>query len=138
MSVGQTGVMRSTAVDRPTILLIEHERTVWRLLADALQEEGFTVVEAGDLGEAVRQARACEPDLIVIDLPQATLECVLDRMRSDPGTRGCPIIVVRRAGARPGSGRSESVDLNVLLEHVWRVVNTRVLGAIKPRGQQSG
>ena len=121
--------MPTTRLDQPTILLIEQERSDCGSLSPVFQEEGFAVIPIGDLGEAARHASVHEPDLIVVDLPRATVRCVLNRLRSDSGTRGRPIIVIHR---------SESVDLEVVLEHVWRVVNTRVLGAVAPCGQRSG
>ena len=137
---------RTVPQDRPTILLIEHEPTLREALADALQEEGFAVVQAGEVHDAVPRARACEPDLIVVDpRPEASVARVLDRLRSDAATRGRPLIVIRRAAVRPGADPSDRVDallpgpvdLEVLLEHVWRVVNTRVLGAVGARGHGS-
>jgi CheY-like chemotaxis protein len=130
--------------DRPTILLIEAEPTLCVLLTDALQEAGFAVAQAGDVYDALRQARACVPDLIVIDLlPQASAARVLDRLQNDPATRSLPLIVIRGAGPRLDPGRSGRVDallsspadLDILFEHVWRVVNTRVLGAVNARGR---
>jgi CheY-like chemotaxis protein len=126
--------------DRPTILLIEDEPDQRGLLTEALQEEGFGVVQAGDVPDALRQARACEPDLIVIDpRPTASVARELNRLRTDPATRGLPLIVIRRAGLYPDGGRlyawpASPVDVDLLLEHVWRVVNTHVLGILNGRG----
>jgi CheY-like chemotaxis protein len=126
--------------DRPTILLIEDEPTRCGLLTEALQEEGFAVAQAGDVHDALRQARDSRPDLIVVDPPPASVTRVLDRLRSDPATRGLPLIVIRRAGVPLDSGRlyawpSSPVDVDLVLEHVWRVVNTRVLGLLNGHGR---
>lgn len=123
-----------TLQDRPTILLIEDEPTRCGLLTEALQEEGFGVTQASDVPDALRQARACEPDLIVLDpRPTTSVARELQRLRADPATCGLPLIVIRRAGPCPDDGRAYAwqanpVDVDLLVEHVWRVVNTHVLG----------
>ena len=117
--------------DRPTILLIEDDPTRRGLLTEALEEEGFGVAQAGDVPDALRQARACEPDLIVIDpRPTASVTRELNRLRSNPATRGVPLIVIRHAGVPLESGRvyawpASPVRVDLPIEHVWRVVNTR-------------
>ena len=126
--------------DRPTILLIEDEPTRCGLLTEALQEEGFAVAHADDVPDALRQARACEPDLIVIDPPpSAPVTRVLNRLRSDTATRGVPVVMIRRAGVGLDSGRAyawspSAVDVDLVRAHVWRVVNTRVLGILNGHG----
>ena len=126
--------------DRPTILLIEDEPTRCGLLIEALQEEGFAITQAADVPDALRQARACEPDLIVIDPPpSAPVTRVLNRLRSDTATRGVPVVMIRRTGMRIDSGGvyawpAGPVDVDLLLEHVWRVVNRRGLGVLNGHG----
>ena len=130
--------------DGLTVLLIADEPSRCVPLTEALQEEGFAVVQAGDVQDGVRQARACGPDLIVLDLPpHAVAGRGLDRLRHDQVTRGLPLIVIRRPGVRLDLSRSGAidallsspVDLDVVLEHVWRVVNTRLLGTVKDHGR---
>jgi DNA-binding response OmpR family regulator len=126
--------------DWPTILLIEDEPTRCGLLTEALQAEGFAVAQAADVPDALRQARACEPDLIVIDPPpSASVTRVPNRLRSDTATRGRPVIVIRRARACVDSGGAYAwsvspIDVELLRAHVWRVVNTRVLGILNGHG----
>jgi DNA-binding response OmpR family regulator len=130
--------------DGPTVLLIADEPTRRLLLAEALQEEGFAVVQARTVHDGVRQAHAGGPDLIVLDLlPGAVAGPGLDRLRHDRATRGLPLIVIRRPGVRLDRGRrgasdallSSPVDVDALLEHVWRVVNTRLLGTVNRHGR---
>ena len=80
----------------------------------------------------------------MIDLStQAIARRELNLLRYDPVTRRLPLIRIRWAdpGANPGrSGDvdtllSSPADLDILLEHVWRVVNTRVLGALNAGGR---
>ena len=126
--------------DRPTILLIADEPTRGELLTQALQAEGFAVAQAGDVPDALRQARAGEPDLIVIDpRPTASVARELNRLRSDPATRDRPLIVIRRTGVPPDSGRAYAwpaspVEVDLRLEPVWCLVNTRVLERLNGDG----
>ncbi|XVQ10793.1 response regulator transcription factor [Spirillospora sp. CA-255316] len=50
------------------ILVVEDEPTIARAVADRLAAEGFAVEIAADGPSAVERARACRPDLIVLDL----------------------------------------------------------------------
>ncbi|WP_242908274.1 response regulator transcription factor [Actinomadura terrae] len=52
----------------PRVLLVEDEPTIARAVVDRLVAEGFAVDVAADGPAAVDMARACEPDLIVLDV----------------------------------------------------------------------
>ena len=51
-----------------TILVVEDETTLRETLADALEAEGFRVVQAGDGRDALARFRADRPDLVLLDL----------------------------------------------------------------------
>jgi DNA-binding response OmpR family regulator len=51
-----------------TILVVEDEPGIARLVEDYLEAAGFTVLLASTAGDAVAQARASSPALIVLDL----------------------------------------------------------------------
>ncbi len=63
-----------------------------QVLADA----GFSVVEASDGEEALRQVRESQPELIILDilLPKLGGEQVLQVLRQDPATARIPVIVL--------------------------------------------
>jgi two-component system response regulator RegX3 len=50
------------------ILVVEDETTLRETLADALEAEGFDVVQAGDGRDALTRFRADRPDLVLLDL----------------------------------------------------------------------
>jgi DNA-binding response OmpR family regulator len=50
------------------ILVVEDETTLRETLADALEAEGFQVVQAGDVREALDRFRSDRPDLVLLDL----------------------------------------------------------------------
>src|SRR2546426_3043992 len=51
-----------------TILVVEDEMKIARLVRDYLEHAGFEVVVAGDGESAVASARGRKPDLVVLDL----------------------------------------------------------------------
>ena len=60
--------MKTPASDSATILLVDDEESVQKLLTYPLQQEGFRVLQAGDGEEAVRRFEAEHVDLVVLDL----------------------------------------------------------------------
>src|SRR5437867_5607624 len=51
-----------------TILVVEDEMRIARLVRDYLEVAGFEVIVAGDGGAALASARGSKPDLVVLDL----------------------------------------------------------------------
>ena len=51
-----------------TVLVVEDEMDIARLVRDYLQHAGFDVIVVGDGGSALASARAARPDLMVLDL----------------------------------------------------------------------
>ncbi len=51
-----------------TVLVVEDELRIARLVRDYLEQAGFAVLHAGDGAEALSLARAVRPDMIVLDL----------------------------------------------------------------------
>jgi DNA-binding response OmpR family regulator len=76
-----------------TILVVEDETTLRETLADALETEGFHVVQAGDGREALTRFRADHPDLVLLDLMLPELSgievCRIIRAES-----GVPIVML--------------------------------------------
>ena len=72
-----------------TILVVEDDRSILRLLQDYLKQAGFSVLTAEDGIQALISARNAQPDLILLDLGL-------------PGKDGLDVIrEVRRIGAIP-------------------------------------
>jgi DNA-binding response OmpR family regulator len=90
-----------------TILVVDDEPQIVRLLRDHLQAAGFSVLEAADGRDAVRVAGAERPDLIVLDLGLPGLDG-LDVTRSLRKDNPVPIIML--------TARSDESDKLVGLE----------------------
>ncbi len=76
-----------------TILVVEDETTLRETLADALEAEGFQVIQAADGRIALSQFRAERPDLVLLDLMLPELSgievCRIIRAES-----GVPIVML--------------------------------------------
>src|SRR5947208_8993289 len=82
----------------PTILLVDDEDSVRKVLAFPLERDGFTVVQAADGEEALREFAANHVDLVVLDIMLPRLDGleVCKRLRA---TSSVPIIMLpARAG----------------------------------------
>ena len=76
-----------------TILVVDDEPKITRLVRDYLESAGFGVVTAGDGREALMRARTERPDLVILDLglPQLDGLDVTRSLRRDGDT---PIIIL--------------------------------------------
>ncbi|HEY7477499.1 MAG TPA: response regulator transcription factor [Actinomycetota bacterium] len=80
-----------------TILVVEDELEIARLVRDYLERAGFDVVVAGAAGAAVSAARARRPDLVVLDLGLPDRDG-LDVTRELRATSGVPIVMLTARG----------------------------------------
>jgi two-component system, OmpR family, alkaline phosphatase synthesis response regulator PhoP len=76
-----------------TILVVDDERKIVRLVRDYLETAGFTVVTAGDGHEALMRTRTERPDLVVLDLGLPGLDG-LDVTRQLRRDGDLPIIIL--------------------------------------------
>ena len=76
-----------------TILVVDDERKIVRLVRDYLETAGFTVLTAGDGREALMRTRTERPDLVVLDLGLPGLDG-LDVTRQLRRDGDLPIIIL--------------------------------------------
>jgi two-component system alkaline phosphatase synthesis response regulator PhoP len=90
-----------------TVLIVEDELKITRLVRDYLEQAGFAVLEAADGQAALSMARAERPDMIVLDLSLPGMDG-LDVTRRLRETSSVPIIML--------TARTEESDRIVGLE----------------------
>jgi phosphate regulon transcriptional regulator PhoB len=78
------------------VLVVEDERDVAELIRYNLTREGYDVVVAGSGGDAIKQAREVQPDLVLLDImvPHVNGWEVCRRLKQDAETRAIPVIMV--------------------------------------------
>ncbi len=114
--------------DRPgtrTVLVVDDDEGVRRLLALELEPYGLRVLEAADGVEGVRAAKTEKPDVVLLDvlMPNMSGWDALRDLKESPETRGIPVILLsvmenRALGLALGAldylvkplGRSELLD----------------------------
>lgn len=80
-----------------TILIVEDEQTISRVLAVYLKHEGYEVVQAYDGGEGLGLFAQRKPDLVLLDvmLPGMDGWAILKEIRK---TSACPVIMLTALG----------------------------------------
>jgi DNA-binding response OmpR family regulator len=93
-----------------TVLLVEDDPVILRLLEVNFELEGFDVVLARDGQEGIDQARASKPDLVISDImmPNVSGLELVQTLKADPDMAGIPIILL--------SAKAQSADLKAGLD----------------------
>ena len=83
-----------------TVLLVEDEEPLRRVVKDLLEREGFRVTEAADGVAALDEIDRSAPDIVVLDLNLPRLDgyAVLTHIRARPATANLPVIVLTAKG----------------------------------------
>jgi CheY-like chemotaxis protein len=79
-----------------TVLIADDKATSRELVRTVLEKSGYTVVEASDGVEALRNARASKPDLIILDLHMPGLDgfAVVREIRLDHDLALTPVMAL--------------------------------------------
>lgn len=85
---------------RSTILVVDDEQDILRLLEYNLGNAGYTVVTAGDGQEGLGAAKRMRPDLVILDimLPDIDGTAVLKMLKRDRSTVSIPVIMLTAKG----------------------------------------
>jgi two-component system phosphate regulon response regulator PhoB len=83
-----------------TILIVEDDGAVARMLQQQLQREGYYCECVADGEQALASVRRHPPDLILLDrmLPGLTGDEVVRRLKADPRTRSIPVVMLTGKG----------------------------------------
>ena len=91
----------------PTVLVVEDDPVILRLLEVNFELEGFKVILAHDGNEGIEAARSDRPDIIVSDImmPKASGIELVQALKGDASTASIPIILLS-AKAQTGDLKS--------------------------------
>ncbi len=125
-----------------TVLLVDDEDQLRRVMRDLLERDGYTVIEAREGVEALDQVDRHGPDIIVLDLNLPGLDGygVLSHLRSRRGTEAIPVVVLTARGdeenevrvfefgaddflSKPFRARALSARLDAVLRRTRRAAN---------------
>ena len=105
-----------------TILIVEDEEPLRRVLRDLLERDGYKVLEASNGVQALDQVDRGAPDVVVLDLnlPQLDGYGVLNRLRSRPATAALPVLVLTAQGDEDSEVRVLESGANDFLTKPFR------------------
>ena len=122
-----------------TILLVEDEDTLRRVMRDLLEQEGYVVHEARDGAEGLEQVDRHAPDLVLLDLnlPNVDGYTVLAQLRSHPRTRDVIVIVLTARGDEDNEVRVLGLGADDFLTKPFRprALSARIEAALERRGR---
>jgi two-component system cell cycle response regulator DivK len=103
--------MTTSPQDKPLILVVDDYQDAREMYAEYLQFSGFRVAEARNGNEAIEQAFALRPDLILMDLSLPGMDGweATRQLKSDERTRHIPVVALTGhalAGASEGAKKA--------------------------------
>lgn len=111
------------------ILIVDDEQSILTLLEEVLHDEGFAVACAHNGREALDQALANPPALVVTDLmmPVMNGRALAEHLRQDPVTATIPILLISAAYKQQPSDQFTEVllkpfDVDTLLAAIEQLL----------------
>ncbi len=85
---------------RGKVLVVDDEEYIQHILNFSFGAEGYEVITASDGDEAIKKAKEEHPDIIVLDIMMPKMDGyeACRRLKSDPETRGIPVILLTAKG----------------------------------------
>jgi DNA-binding response OmpR family regulator len=114
-------------MERRTVLIVDDDPAIRELIAEILDEAGYTVLEADCGRQALRLAQEHVPTVVLVDqmLPDMSGLDVLERLRAQAASRYIPVVLVsglahQLAGGDHGADRvlAKPFDIIDLIEQV--------------------
>ena len=83
-----------------TILIVEDDPQIARIVQIKLKNNGFTVHHASDGGAGLAAVRTLRPDLVLLDVMMPVMDGfqLLRAIRSEPDLAGLPVIMLTAKG----------------------------------------
>ena len=133
-----TTVPSSAPGPRPSVLVVEDDLDVRRLLQAHLQRLGCDVRAAASGEEGLAMAFAAAPDVAVIDvvLPGLDGRDVMRTLRGHAATRGCALVLTTVLDPDDVGGHADVGPDAVLPKPFTRQDVRRVLASVRPPAQE--
>ena len=124
-----------------TVLVVDDDPVILKLLEVNFEMEGFTVLLAHDGEEGVSVARSERPDIVVSDImmPRMSGLQLVEELKSDPDTSAIPIILLTakaqmadiRAGTDAGADDyiTKPFEPLELVDRVNRLIEPKARGS---------
>jgi two-component system alkaline phosphatase synthesis response regulator PhoP/two-component system response regulator VicR len=100
---------------KKTVLVVDDQPHIVRLIQVNLEKEGLQVSTAGDGVEGMAKVRQVKPDLVILDviMPRKDGFEVLREMKADPELEGIPVVMltVKTHNADIVEGLKEGAEL---------------------------
>ena len=100
---------------KKSVLVVDDQPHIVRLIQVNLEKEGFQVTTAGDGVEGLYKVREIRPDLVILDviMPRKDGFEVLREIKSDPELLDIPVIMltVKTHNADIGEGLKEGAEM---------------------------
>ena len=105
------------AVVAQTVLVVDDDPVIQRLLQVNFEMEDYVVLTASDGAEGLAKARTEKPDILLLDVMMPKMDgiAVAQALRADPDTADLPIIMLtaKAQAADIQAGRDVGVDMYV-------------------------
>jgi DNA-binding response OmpR family regulator len=134
-----------------TVLVVDDEERIRKLVSLGLKRAGYGVAVASDGEEALARVAEARPDLIVSDVTMPNLDglSLLSSLREDPSTRAIPFILLTARGSTDDLERglglgaddylAKPFDMGELLARVHsKIERPPVPSEQLPRDRQTG
>ena len=122
-----------------TVLLVEDEESLRKVMRDLLERDGYTVAEAADGIQALDAVDRHAPDVILLDLNLPGLDgySVLQQLRSRAATSGIPVIVLTAKGDEDNEVRVFQLGADDFLTKPFRAraLSARLEAVLARRGK---
>jgi CheY-like chemotaxis protein len=121
---GGEAVSKVASVDKRIVMVVEDDHLIRQVIAEALEEEGFEVVEAANGKEALEALKQVHPSLILLDLMMPVMDGWEFRRAqlADPSIADVPVVVLSALKDHTVEAErsfTKPFDLEDLLDTVW-------------------
>ena len=126
----------------PTVIFVDDERDMRKLVSFMLQRRGYRVLTAGDGQEGLELVKNEHPDVILLDvmMPKMNGQEVLKYLKSDDTTKDIPVIMLSALGASKDVAVSQQLGAFCHLEKPYQaeVLVQTIQKAIAHRSSPEG